>query len=82
MTCGVGCSHGLDPVLLWLWQRPAATAPVQLLTLVWETPYAKGAALKKRIKKKKKELSKDVNGPEKFMAQQVETFPVTLGHFS
>lgn len=27
-------------------------------------------------------MSKDVNGPEKFMAQQVETFPVTLGHFS
>ena len=33
-----------DPVLLWLWHRPAAAAPVQ--PLVWEVPYATGAALK------------------------------------
>ena len=26
VSCGVGHRHGLDPVLLWLWCRPAATA--------------------------------------------------------
>ena len=40
-------------VLLWLWRRPAAAVPVQ--PLAWELPYAAGAALKR--KKKKKELS-------------------------
>ena len=24
--CGCGCRHGMDPVFLWLWKRPAATA--------------------------------------------------------
>ena len=28
VSCGVGCRHGLDLVLLWLWRRPAATAPI------------------------------------------------------
>ena len=40
MSCGVGHRHGLDPVLLWLWHRPEAIAPIQLLA--WETPYAMG----------------------------------------
>ena len=31
-----------DPALLWLWCRPVATAPIQLLA--WEPPYAAGAA--------------------------------------
>ena len=31
-----------DPLLLWLWCRPAATAPIQLLA--WELPYATRAA--------------------------------------
>ena len=29
--CGVGCSRGSDPALLWLWHRPVATAPIQPL---------------------------------------------------
>ena len=33
---------------LWLWHRPAATAPIQ--PLAWEPPYATGAALKKKKK--------------------------------
>ena len=28
MSCGVGHRHGSDPKLLWLWCRPAATAPI------------------------------------------------------
>ena len=42
MSCGVGCRRGWDPMLLWLWGRPATMAPVR--PLVWEPPYASGAA--------------------------------------
>ena len=28
MSCGVGCRCGLDPLLLWLWHRLVATAPI------------------------------------------------------
>ena len=45
VSCGVGCRHGSDLVLLWLWHRPAATAPIR--PLAWEPPYASGAALEK-----------------------------------
>ena len=34
MSCGVGHGCGSDPVLLWLWSRLAATAPIQALR--WE----------------------------------------------
>jgi len=44
VSCGVGRRLGLDPEFLWLWCRPAATAPIG--PLVWEPPYAVGAALK------------------------------------
>ena len=52
MSCGVGYRCGLDPVLLWLWCRPAAIAPIRLLA--WEPPHAAGAALKTKIKNKNK----------------------------
>ena len=48
MGCGVGRRRGLDPTLLWLWCRTAATAPIQ--PLAWEPPFAVGAALKKKIR--------------------------------
>jgi len=38
----------LDPALLWLWGRLAATTPVQLPA--WELPYAMGVALKPKPK--------------------------------
>ena len=41
-----------DPMLLWLWYRPAATALIQ--TLAWELAFATGAALRKKKKDKKK----------------------------
>ena len=44
VNCGVGTRHGSDPVLLWLWCRPEATALIR--PLAWEPPYAMGAALK------------------------------------
>ena len=49
MNCGIGCRHGLDPELLWLWRRLAAIAQIRLLA--WEPPYAVGAALKRQKKK-------------------------------
>ena len=52
MSCGVGCRLGSHPALLWLWHRPAAMALIR--PLVWEPPYAMGAAQEKAKKKKKK----------------------------
>ena len=54
MSCGVGHRHSLDLVLLWLWYRPAAAAPIR--TLAWESLYATGSALKRQKKKKKRLL--------------------------
>ena len=42
----------VDPMLLWLWRRPAAVAPIG--PLAWEPPYAVGVALKRQNTKKKK----------------------------
>ena len=44
MNCGVGCRHGLDLTLLWLWCR----------LILWKLPYAAGVELKKKKKKNKK----------------------------
>ena len=38
MSCDVGQRCGSDPMLLWLWHRLAATAPIG--PLAWELPYA------------------------------------------
>ena len=52
MNCGVGHRGGSDPVLLWLWHRPAAVALMKLLA--WELPYAVGMALKSKQTNKQK----------------------------
>ena len=52
VSWGVGCRRGSDPALLWLWRRPAATAPIR--PLAWEPPDAAGAALEKKKKDKTK----------------------------
>ena len=46
---GEGHRHGLDPALLRLWRRPAATAPIR--PPAWEPPSAEVAALEKTTKK-------------------------------
>ena len=51
MSCGIGCSRGSDPELLWL----AAVAPVR--PIAWESPYAVGVALQSKEAKKKKKGS-------------------------
>ena len=60
MSCGVGCEHCWDLVLLWLWHRLAVAAPIQ--PLVWELPYTAGAPPKqqasKQTNKKTKKLLK------------------------
>ena len=40
---GVGCRHGSDLALMWLWLRLAAIALIR--PLAWEPPYATGVAL-------------------------------------
>ena len=45
MSWGVGCRRGSELALLWLWCRPVAAAPIQLLA--WECPRASGVPLKK-----------------------------------
>ena len=49
MSCGIGCRHGSDLALLWLWCRLAAVALIR--PLAWEPPYAASAALKRQKKK-------------------------------
>ena len=55
----MGHRHGLDPVLLWLWGRPAAVAPTG--PLAWDPPDAMGAALKNEKKRKEKKRKKKKN---------------------
>ena len=43
--------------LLWLWQRPAAVAPIQ--PQAWEPPYAAGVPVKSKNKKTKKKQKKN-----------------------
>ena len=63
MSCAVGHRLGLDPMLLWLWRRPAATATIR--PLAWEPPYASGVALEKQkdLKKKKKKRNWSLVAP-------------------
>ena len=44
----VGHRRGSDPMLLWLWRRLAAVAPIR--PVAWEPPYAAGVALKRHTK--------------------------------
>ena len=57
LSCGVGCRCCLDPALLLLWCRPAATAPSG--PLAWEPPYASGAPLEK-AKRQKNKIKRDI----------------------
>ena len=52
MSCGAGHRRGLDPTLLWLWRRPAATAPIRPLSWDLHMPRERP---QKRQKKKKSE---------------------------
>ena len=56
MNFGISHRRGSDPALLWLWRRPAATAPIR--PLAWELPYAAGVALEEAERQKKKKKKK------------------------
>ena len=62
-SCTVGHRRGSDPVWLWLWlwHRPAVAALIH--PLVWELPYATGAAIKIKKREKRERLAQeqDVN---------------------
>ena len=49
MSCGVGHRCGSDLVLLRLWFRPAAVAPIRPLD--WKPPYVADMALKCKKKR-------------------------------
>jgi len=67
-SCGVGRRHGSDPVLLWLWRRPAAIALIQ--PLAWEPSYAAGVGLKRRKTKDKKKKKKKKDEEKKRFADK------------
>ena len=67
-------------MLLWLWCRPAATAPIR--PLAWEPPYAVGGAqemAKKKKKRKKREdndtMSSEIHHPQKILRSRDLTDP-------
>ena len=62
MSYGVGHIRSSDPVLLWLWCRPAVVPLIR--PLAWEPPNAVSAALKgqKTKKKKKKNTNNFLQG--------------------
>jgi len=59
----VGCRCGSDPVLLWLWRRLVATAPIR--PLAWEPPYAAGAA--QEIAKRQKKKNSNNNNTDRYI---------------
>ena len=56
MSCAVVRRCGSDLALMWLWHRPAATAPIR--PLPWEPPCAMGEALKRQNKQTNKTPNK------------------------
>ena len=69
-----GLAQGVkDPVLLWLWCRPAATALIQ--PLAWEPPYASDVALKKTKLLNNQWITEDVKEEiKKYLRDKYTTF--------
>ena len=61
MSWGVGRRRGSDPVLLWLWCRPAAAVLIQ--PLVWDPPHAMAVALKYKTSKSDRDREGTVPAP-------------------
>ena len=54
VSCGVGCRRGSDLVLLWLWRRLAAVAPIGPLTWELHVPRERPKKWQNDKKKEKK----------------------------
>ena len=53
--CELCVGHSWDLALLWLWHRLVAATLIQ--PLAWELPYTAGAALKRKEKSQRENLS-------------------------
>ena len=69
MSCGVGRRQISDLVLLCLWCRPAAVAPIR--PLAWELTYLAGVALKSKKIKEKKKSPQDPRNPFPSSSEEV-----------
>ena len=67
MSCGVGHRYSLDPALLWLWHRLAATALIG--PLAGEPPYAARATLEKAKRQTNKQKDRSLNDIPFYMWQ-------------
>ena len=63
-------------MLLWLWHRSAATAPIG--SLAWELPCAVGVALKRQKDQKKKKERKGTPGKKIMKAETYIAFHSSL----
>ena len=73
MSCGVGCRRSFELVLLWLWHRLAAVAPIQ--PVAWELPYATDVALKNKKQTNKKKQTKKKNRERDYLHEpRMSTF--------
>ena len=84
MSCGVGCRHSLDLMLLWLWCRLAGVAPIG--PLAWEPPHAMGEALKSKNIKIKIKLCQEfllwcngIGSISGTLGLRFDTWPSTVG---
>ena len=71
VNCGVSRRHGSDPVLLWLWCRPAATAPIRPPSLGTSTCCE---CSPQKTKKKKQKRSEFINCHQ---VSNLESSPLT-----
>ena len=69
MSCGLGHRCGSDPVLLWLWSRPAAVALIR--PLAWEPPHTVGVALESRTNKQTNKCTDLGNGTGMGMTKRI-----------
>ena len=75
VSCGEGYRCGSELTSLWLWRRPAATAPIR--PLKWDSTYAKGAAQKETKDKRKKEKEKETHLFRPFCCMQTQFLTLT-----
>ena len=76
MSCGVGRRHGLVLVLLWLWGKPVAAAPIR--PLAWEPPYTAGAVQEMAPKKKKILIGSSLTQTKNDTLCSSETVPMEI----